>query len=160
LSKKKDPSFLIHLTGTGCISDERENTWEGKYNPKVWSDIDDIEAIYSLPDEAQHRVIDRAIQDASNDLIKTAVICPPDIYGKNTGVGNRNTFLVPDYVEVLLRTKEAFYLGDGDNIRAVTHISDVVDLFLILLEQALRGGGDAQWGRDVCMIHYFVKVWY
>jgi hypothetical protein len=66
----------------------------------------------------------------------------------NTGIGNRSTFFVPEYVKVLLK-KEAFYLGNGENMRAVTHINDMVDLFIIPLGKALDGGADAQWGREV-----------
>lgn len=149
LRKKTTPSFLIHLTGTGCISDEREQTWEGSFNPHVWHDLDQIQEIYDLPDIAQHHALDKDVMDASGGLLRTAIICPPDIYGQNTGIGNRATFLVPEYVKVLLQKKEAFYLGSGQNMRAVTHIDDVVDLFLILLEKAMEGGGDAQWGKEV-----------
>jgi len=88
--------------------------------------------------------------DASNDKLKTCIICPPDIYGQNTGVGGRETFLIPQYIKVLLKKKEAFYLGRGENIRAVTHIDDVVSLFILLLGKAIEGGGNAQWGREVC----------
>ena len=89
--------------------------------------------------------------DASDDKLKTCIICPPDIYGQNTGLGNRATFLVPEYIKVLLKDKEAFYLGKGENIRAVTHIDDVVSLFLLLLGKAIEGGGNAQWGRAVSL---------
>lgn len=149
LKKKMTPSFLIHLTGTGCISDEREQTWEGKFNPHKWDDVKEIKEIYDLPDSAQHHIIDKDIMNVSNDLLRTAIICPPDIYGQNTGIGNRATFLVPEYIKVLLEKKEAFYLGSGENMRAVTHIDDVVDLFLILLEEAINDGGKAQWGKEV-----------
>lgn len=156
LKKKATPSFLIHLTGTGCISDEREQTWEGHFNPRVWNDIEEIQELYNLPDSARHHIIDRDIMDASTDLLRTAIICPPDIYGQNTGIGNRATFLVPEYVNVLLERKEAFYLGAGENMRAVTHIADVVDLFLILLAKALEGGGNAQWGKEVFNYHWLL----
>jgi len=150
-AKNKNPNFLIHLTGTGCIADEREQTWEGNDNPRIWHDIDDIEEIYDLPASARHHVIDQNIMDASDDKLKTCIICPPDIYGQNTGLGNRATFLVPEYIKVLLKDKEAFYLGKGENIRAVTHIDDVVSLFLLLLGKAIEGGGNAQWGREVSL---------
>jgi hypothetical protein len=149
LRKKTAPSFLIHLTGTGCISDEREQTWEGSYNPHVWDDIEKIQEIYDLPDSAKHHIIDKDIMNASNELLKTACICPPDIYGQSTGVGNRATFLVPEYVKYTMEKQEAFYLGKGENMRGVTHIDDVVDLFVILVGQAIRGGGSAQWGKEV-----------
>jgi nucleoside-diphosphate-sugar epimerase len=150
LSKKKTRSFLIHASGTGCISDLREQTWEGKYNKHAWHDIAEIEEIYNLPNSAAHHEIDRWIMDASNDLIKTAIICPPDIYGQSKSIGSRETFLVPRYIGALLQYKEAFYLGEGNNIRAVTHLDDVVELFILVLDQALQGGGKAQWGKEVC----------
>ncbi|PGH17228.1 hypothetical protein AJ80_04870 [Polytolypa hystricis UAMH7299] len=149
LSKKTTKGFLIHLSGTGCIFDLLENARDGKANPKIWSDIDDIEKIYNLPDEAPHHKIDRNIADASNDLIKTVTICPPDIYGPGKGVGGRYSFMVPLFVETILKTtKEPFYLGAGENMRAITHIDDVVSLFILILENALRGGGDVTWGRE------------
>lgn len=149
LRKRTSRSYLIHLTGTGCISDEREQAWEGKYNPHCWHDIAEIDSIYNLPSEALHHVVDRWIMDADNDLIKTALICPPDIYGQSTGVGGRQTFLVPNFVEAAIKHKEAFYLGEGANVRAVTHIDDVVDVFLLLLTEAIQGGGKAAWGKEV-----------
>lgn len=51
-------------------------------------------------------------------------------------------------MEGLLQGKEPFYLGRGENWRAVVHIDDVVDLFALLLQEALLGGGKAQWGRE------------
>ncbi|KAI9684293.1 MAG: hypothetical protein M1822_005766 [Bathelium mastoideum] len=148
LTSKTTPCYLIHLTGTGCISDEREQTWRGDYNPHIWNDITEIDDIYNLPDSAQHHVIDKWIQDASKGQLKTVTICPPDIYGQSCSTGSRNTFLVPNYVEALMQHKEAFYLGKGENIRAVTHIDDVVALFMLLLEGALQGGGDVHWGKE------------
>jgi nucleoside-diphosphate-sugar epimerase len=150
LRKKTTPSFLIHLTGTGCISDESEQAWEGDYNSHVWDDVREIKDIYDLPTSARHHAIDKDIMSASNELLKTACICPPDIYGQAKGTGNRTTFLVPEFVRFAMEKKAAFYLGKGENMRAVTHIDDVVDLFVILVSQAIQGGGLAQWGKEVC----------
>ena len=47
--------------------------------------------------------------------------------------------MVPEYVKIAMEKKEAFYLGKGENIRAVTHIGE-----------AVQGGGSAQWGKEVC----------
>jgi hypothetical protein len=53
-------------------------------------------------------------------------------------------------VKIAMEKKEAFYLGKGENIRAVTHIDDVVGLFVILVGEAIQGKGSAQWGKEVC----------
>ena len=167
VAKRRARCFVIHLSGTGCIADVREQTWkedykpqsspeqtwEGKYNPHSWHDIAEIKEIYNLPAGAAHHTIHQWFMDADNETVMTAIVCPPDIYGQSSAVGNRATFMVPLYVEALLKHKEAFYLGEGNNIRAVTHIDDVVDLFVLLLEKAHEGGGNANWGREVCRVH-------
>ena len=62
--------------------------------------------------------------------------------------------MIPLYVEGLLKGKEPFYLGRGENLRAVVHIDDVVDLFAMLLQEALDDGGIAEWGLKVSqMLH-------
>jgi nucleoside-diphosphate-sugar epimerase len=148
-TKSKQKSFLIHLSGTGVISDEREQTWEGNLNPKIWDDIKDIDEINNLPQNAKHHEVDRWIQDASDEYLKTVIVCPPDIYGQGYAVGGRTTFLVPLYVDALIKHKEAFFLGEGDNMRGVAHIDDVIEVFALLVGEALKGGGKAQWGKEV-----------
>ena len=52
----------------------------GRLNPKVWSDIDNIDEITSMPLDARHRNTDKIIQDAGvrhSDKLKTAICCPP-----------------------------------------------------------------------------------
>lgn len=154
---RKEQSFLIHLSGTGLISDEREQTWEGKSNPKIWDDIKDMDEINNLPETAKHHKVDRWIQDASNEYLKTVIVCPPDIYGEGYAVGGRTSFLIPMYVDSLLKHKEAFYLGDGENLRAVAHIDDVIEVFSLLVGEALKGGGNAQWGKEVSIYHVEVR---
>lgn len=96
-----------------------------------------------------HREVDMLVTNASNHLMKTLSIVPPDIYGDATGVGKRTTFLVPEYIKVVMNRKEAFYLGEGQNYRAATHISDVISCWVILLGEAIKGGGQATWGKEV-----------
>jgi nucleoside-diphosphate-sugar epimerase len=158
MSKKISIGFLIHLSGTGCISDVATQKWNGDENLRVWNDVSDIQAIHDLPDSAYHHKIDREIMDASNELIKTVIICPPDVYGQNTGVGNRSSFLVPEYVKYLVEGKQPFYLGNGENWRAVSHMDDVVDLFVILTREAVRGGGRADWGKEVSFLHIYSSI--
>jgi hypothetical protein len=149
LSKRTEPSFLLHLTGTGCISDLGEPQWLGKCNPHVWNDVTQIDEIYNLPKEALHREVDLLITNASNELVKTLSIVPPDIYGQATGVGKRTTYMVPEYIKIVMDKREAFYLGEGENFRAVSHISDVTSCWVLLLGEAIRDGGNAQWGKEV-----------
>ncbi|PSK60704.1 hypothetical protein B9Z65_854 [Elsinoe australis] len=147
LKRKTTPSFVLHLTGTGCISDELTSTYDGSLSPKVWNDVSDIFPIYDLPNEALHHTIDKQFMDLAPP-IHSACIVPPDIYGSSTGVGGTESFLIPRYVRAVKEKGEAFYLGKGENMRAVTHIDDVVEAFMILLGEAVKGDGSATWGRE------------
>lgn len=81
--------------------------------------------------------------------MKTLSVVPPDVYGQSTRVGKRSSFLILGYVKVVLKRKEGFYLGEGENFRAVSHISDVVSCWLLLLGETIKDGGRAQWGKEV-----------
>ena len=149
LSKRTKQSLLLHLTGTACISDVNEEGWAGKFNPRVWNDIDDIDEIYNIPETVIHRDVDKLITDANNDLLKTISICPPDIYGQKKGGGTTGTYLVPEYVKAIIDLKQAFYLDKGENVRGVTHIDDVVSLFVLILGKYLQGGEGLDYGKEV-----------
>lgn len=148
MSKRKEKSLLLHLTGTASFSDVREEGWSGKFNPRVWNDIDDIDEIYNVPETVIHRDVDKLIADASNDLLKTICICPPDIYGQKKGGGTTGTYLVPEYVKAIIDLKQAFYFGNGENIRGVVHIDDVVSLFVLVLGKYLQGGEGLDYGKE------------
>jgi nucleoside-diphosphate-sugar epimerase len=152
LSKRTQPSFLVHLTGTSCISDEAIQTWDGNINPRIWNDITDIEEITSLPEDRLQRPADKMVQEANNDLIKTVCICPPDIYGQARSIGAHTTYMIPMYVKAIIEHKEAFYLGNGENIRAVTHLDDVVDLFVLIIGKYLDGGQELSYGKEVSSV--------
>jgi nucleoside-diphosphate-sugar epimerase len=124
----------------------------GKLNPKVWSDIDDIDAITSLPDQALHRNVDKIIQEAAaanGEKLKTAIICPPDIYGPGRGPGKTHSVYVPVFFDEIKKSGTAFYAGEGKNTRSWVHIEDLMTVYLKLVEAAVAGGSGADWGREV-----------
>jgi nucleoside-diphosphate-sugar epimerase len=153
LLRRSDPSFLIHLGGTGVVADWQDPTYLGKLNPKIWSDIDDIDAITSLPDRALHRNVDKIIQEAAaanGEKLKTAIVCPPDIYGPGRGLGRTQSIYIPAYLDEAKLVGAALYAGEGKNTRSWVHIEDLMTVYLKLIEAAVAGGGGADWGREVC----------
>ncbi|EIN03917.1 NAD(P)-binding protein [Punctularia strigosozonata HHB-11173 SS5] len=151
LLKRPKTSFLIHLSGTGIVADFREGKYVGELNPKVWSDIEDIDAITSLPDDALHRNVDKIIQAAAaahGDKLKTAIVCPPDICGKGRGLGRTQSVLLPAYKAESIKLGAAVYTGSGGNARSWVHIEDLMKLYLSLVEAAAAGGGNADWGKE------------
>ncbi|RSM20140.1 hypothetical protein CDV31_000935 [Fusarium ambrosium] len=147
-AQASEPAFYIHLGGTGIIA---ESTNVGELHPKVWSDIDDIDAIWSFPIEAIHRDTELLIQDAwtkYGDKLKTAVVCPPNIHGKGTGPDRTESFYVPYFYAESLKLGSTFYVGSGSNVYSRVHVEDVAQVFLKLVEAAVDGGKGAEWGRE------------
>lgn len=145
------PGFLIRLAGTGIIADWQNGPY-AVLNPKVWSDIDDIDDITSLPDDYLHRPADKILQAAAaqhGDRLKTAIICPSGIYGQGRGPGNIRSLLIPEMCENIIELGYSFYALTGANRRSWIHVDDVANIYLKLVEAAVAGGGNAVWGKEV-----------
>ena len=152
LVQRDSNTFLIHLGGTGVVADWQSPDYLGRLNPKIWSDIENIDEITSLPDEALHRNVDKIILDAGvrhSNKLKTAICCPPDIYGPGRGPGRTSSVYCPVFVEEIKKTGSAFYANEGTNTRSWVHIEDLMTIYLKLVEAAVVGGGNANWGKDV-----------
>ena len=57
----------------------------GEWSDKEYDDWDGVVKLTSLPDDAFHRNVDKIVLEAGErhgDIIKTALICLPTIYGK------------------------------------------------------------------------------
>lgn len=152
LLRRSTPGFLLHLSGTGIVADHLEDTYLGKLNPKIWSDIHDIDSIRSLPDGALHRGTEKILHstiDEHGDKINIAIMCPPDIYGKGKGLAKTNSALVPHFVRYIKETREApIFYDEGANTRSWVHINDLMQLYLRVIESAAAGGGTATWGKE------------
>ncbi|KAF2485559.1 NAD(P)-binding protein [Neohortaea acidophila] len=152
LLTRQTPGFLLHLSGSGILSDFRSDTYLGKLNPKIWSDVDDRDAISRLPDDALHRntemLLGKTVAE-HGDKINIAIMCPPDIYGKGKGPGKTWSAFVPMYVDSVPKVNNRiFYYRDGANTRSWVHIDDLMTLYLHVVEAAVAGGGNAQWNRE------------
>lgn len=58
----------------------------GCLSEKEYNDLSGVEELTGLPDHAFHRDVDKIVLEAGtkhNDVIKTAIVCPPTIYGKS-----------------------------------------------------------------------------
>jgi nucleoside-diphosphate-sugar epimerase len=104
-----------------------------------------------LPDEAFHRDVDKIVLGASSDVVKTAVICPPTIYGEGRGPGNKTSRQVYHLASVTLKNGQAPQIGRGlaewDNV----HVHDLSNLFVLLTEAAIANNPDLDsklWGKE------------
>ncbi|PVH96998.1 NAD(P)-binding protein [Periconia macrospinosa] len=152
LLPRPTPGYLLHLSGTGIVADWSSIPSLGHPNPKIWSDINDLDEIRALPDNAFHRNTEKilhATAAANGDRINIAIICPPDIYGKGKGLGKTWSALAPMFArEVVNSGGEMFYYGEGTNTRSWVHIDDLMGVYLKVVEAAVAGGGGFGWNKE------------
>jgi len=63
----------------------------GEPNGKTYNDWEGVGALTSLPDHALHRDVDTIVLSCAKnnpDKVKTAIVCPPTIYGPGRGPDN------------------------------------------------------------------------
>lgn len=102
------------------------------YHPKVYDDVHDIKALTSLPAERWHRDIDSIILAAptapgASRGIRTAIICPPTIYGIGTGPVKIRSDQTPRLTNSILKKKKAFTVNEGKNVWRNVHVADLAD---------------------------------
>lgn len=143
LLKRPTPGYLLHLSGTGIVSDWAEEEYLGKLNPKIWSDISSLDEIKTLPSHALHRnteiILHNTVRDHS-EKINIAIMCPPDIYGKGHGLVKTHSAFVPMFVKEIQKVDgKVFFYGEGTNARSWVHIDDIMKVYLNVVEAAVSG---------------------
>ena len=97
LAKRQDarPGFLIHTSGTEImeVADMERGTY-GVRAEKMFDGWDGMKEVTSLPDAAPHRNVDKIVLAAGTEKgarVKTAIVCPPTIYGPGCGPDNQRS---------------------------------------------------------------------
>lgn len=146
---RSTPGYLLHLSGTGIVSDWADPTYLGKLNPKIWTDITSLPEIRLLPPTALHRNTETILHDTvakHGDKIKVAIMCPPDIYGKGKGLSKTHSALIPLFVkEILNNGGKVAYCNEGTCTRSWVHIDDLMRLYLHVVEAAASGRNPEQY---------------
>ena len=152
-----NPVFIIHTSGTGILTWKTVETSSfGKLEQKVYDDWDGIDEVTSLPDSAAHRNVDKIFLEAGQSkLVRTAIVCPQSIYGAGRGPGNKRSQQLYNLTRIILTDGEGKRVGKGENRQTHVHIEDLSDLYVLLIEAAAVGGGEATWGR---LGYYFSSV--
>ena len=143
--------YFIHTSGDSILKyPDIERDVFGEASTKVFDDWNGIEEIRSLPDFAPHRPVEKIIFAASEShkSIRTAIVCPPTIYGEGRGPGNQQSIQVPALVRIALERKGAIHVGRGEAYLTTIHVSDLSDLYLKLFDAASAGGGSASWDEN------------
>ena len=131
--------------------DDIERKTFGAPSIKVYDDWDGVNEVTSLPDFAPHRNVDKIVLAAGTEhasTVKTAIVCPPTIYGIGRGPGNQRSQQVPELTKCTLERKEGIQIDAGQSKWTNVHIFDLSELYLRLVEAAADGGGKATWGKE------------
>ncbi|KAK0353607.1 hypothetical protein LTR91_018754 [Friedmanniomyces endolithicus] len=146
------PGFWLHTGGTGILTWEDAETGRlGEHSDKEYNDWDGVEELTSLPDSAFHRNVDKIVLEAGtkhSNVLKTALVCPPTIYGRGRGpvaVRSRQAY---ELTKLILNEKYIPVIGAGKARWNHVHVSDLSQLFLLLVEAAAAQKLDAElWGQ-------------
>jgi nucleoside-diphosphate-sugar epimerase len=106
-----------------------------------------------MPDAAPHRNTEKllnAVWRKHGDKINVAIMCPPDIYGKGLGLANTSSVLLQKYIQQILKqpSQRAFYALEGTNTRSWVHLTDLMRVYLSLVEAAAAGDTGVDWNEE------------
>jgi nucleoside-diphosphate-sugar epimerase len=151
-NKSTKPKFLIHTSGTGILlyDHEQKGLKFGALSSKVFNDWDGIKEVTSLPDAAIHRKVDKFVLEAEkiNSNIKTAIVAPPVIYGVGRGPVNQRSIQIPELIKGTLAKGHGIQVLEGNARWSSVHVHDLSGLYTRLVEEAVKGGGNATWGAE------------
>ena len=144
--KGDGPGYWIHTSGTLILGYETMELADyGNRLDKVYDDWDNVQELTSQPDRAAHRNVDKIVLSSYSDKVRTAIVCPPTIYGPGRGPDNTRSVQIYKATEAFLRQKQGFKVGKGENIWHCVHIRDLSNLYMLLGEAAANNGPPATW---------------
>ncbi|KAI1623512.1 hypothetical protein EDD37DRAFT_650606 [Exophiala viscosa] len=143
------PGYWIHTSGALILGTETidRGCWGAELS-QVFDDWNGVDELTSLPDHAEHRNVDKLVLEASKtypDKIKTAIVCPPVIFGRGRGPANQRSIQLYRLTEAFLTHRRAFMVGRGKNIWNQVHVQDLSRLYLLLGQAAANNGEPATW---------------
>ncbi len=134
---------FIQTSGTSVVSDRAA----GEYSAAVFHEDSPFDP---LPERMLRVAIDRAVLKGAQDSIRSMVIRPSLIYGKGHGI-NPDSIQIPRLIALAKTHGAARHVGRGLNVWSHVHIDDLVDLYMLALDQAVPGSlfyaesGEASW---------------
>ncbi|KAH0349127.1 NAD(P)-binding protein, partial [Aureobasidium melanogenum] len=150
--QSENPGFLIHTSGTGILMyTDLDQQMFGEEATKIYDDWNNVQEMFTgIPDHAPHRNVDKVVQSSVRDghTVKSAIVCPPCIYGAGRGPGNQTSVQVPALARCTLQKGHGIQVGAGKTFWTQIHVHDLSDLYLKLVEAASNGGGSATWNDE------------
>ncbi|KAK8088121.1 nucleoside-diphosphate-sugar epimerase [Apiospora hydei] len=152
------PGYWLHTGGTGILTYlDSEAGRLGEHADKEFDDYAGVDELTSLPDDAFHRNVDKVVLEAASDVVRTAIVCPPTIYGTGRGPVATRGRQVYELARLVLREGYAPIVGGGRARWNHVHVADLSEAFRLLVEQAVaseKKDDQELWGSRG---YYFVE---
>ncbi|KAI9925050.1 hypothetical protein ASPWEDRAFT_45191 [Aspergillus wentii DTO 134E9] len=150
---KEKPGYWLHTGGTGILTfEDSDRNVYGEKSEKVYDDWDKVDELVNLPDHAFHRNVDKIVLETgakTSDVVKTALVCPPTIYGRGRGPCSQRGRQVYEMATVTLKLKKGPIIGGGQSLWNNVHVHDLSDVYSLLVDAAIQGrNDDGLWGAN------------
>ncbi|KAE8135119.1 NAD(P)-binding protein [Aspergillus pseudotamarii] len=136
------PGFWLHTGGTGILTyfDSEVKKTFGEADDKVFNDLEGINELINLPAAAFHRNVDEIVLNTGiehADAVKTAIICPPTIYGEGRGPISGRGRQVYELASFVLKEQYCPRIGKGLSRWNNVHVRDLSRVFELLVQAAM-----------------------
>ncbi|CAH0032944.1 unnamed protein product [Clonostachys rhizophaga] len=147
------PAYWIQVSGASALAAaelEDPSRIPGSAGDTVWDDYEGIDALRShIEKHPQRRVVDNYLLSVARDSpqVKTAIVYPPLVYGRGRGPINQRSIQLPELAKLTLERGRGVQIGSGLNRWGATHIGDISQLIVRLVEMAVARVDDGRlWG--------------
>ncbi|XID74435.1 NAD-dependent epimerase/dehydratase family protein [Alkanindiges sp. WGS2144] len=124
--------IFIHTSGSSVIGDDAQ----GNITTQA---IFDENTPFVMEPEKQHRhAIDQLVLQGAKRGVQSMVLCNSMIYGTGLGI-HADSVQIPPLVRYAQQHHEVRIVGQGINRWSNVHIQDVVDLYLLVIQQPKAG---------------------
>lgn len=122
---------FIHTSGTSIVADYAG----GEYGAKTY---DEATPIYPCPEKLARYGVDLFVLSTRYRNVRSLVICNSLIYGRGAGL-HAESIQLPILIQKAREAHAGIHVGPGENLWSNVHIDDVVDLYLLAIENGPPG---------------------
>jgi nucleoside-diphosphate-sugar epimerase len=127
----------------------RDDAKLGEHSDRVYNDWTAVQDLTGLPSDAFHKNVDDIVLAAGSDTVKTAILCPPTIYGRGRGPVHTRSRQAYELAHLVLTGGFVPIIGQGKARWNNVHVADLAQLFVLLTEAAAAGNTDEKlWNKQ------------
>jgi hypothetical protein len=145
----KKPAYWVQMSGGSVfIAEEVRQKRFGYANEVVHDDLADRDRTISIINQNPDRISEHIVLRQPPDVIKTALLMGPHVYGRGRGPWNQRTVQCTEIARATLKLGYGFQLNDGANVWSTVHVADFANLVCLLVQAAIEGKDNGLWNQD------------